>query len=110
MITRRNLIQNTLTSAALLKIAPALAAGSRMGPPAVSESFPMESVRLLPSAYASALAANLAYLHQLEPDRLLHNFRDQAGLKPKGAVYGGWESQTIAGHTLGHYLSACSLT
>ena len=25
---------------------------------------------------------------------------------PKGEVYGGWEGDTIAGHTLGHYLSA----
>jgi DUF1680 family protein len=24
-------------------------------------------------------------------------------------VYGGWESQSLAGHSLGHYLSACSL-
>jgi DUF1680 family protein len=30
-------------------------------------------------------------------------------LAPKGAVYGGWESDTIGGHTLGHYLSALSL-
>ena len=107
MISRRDLIQNTLTSAALLRIAPAL--GSRAGLSQAAESFPLESVRLLPSVYSSALEANRGYLHALEPDRLLHNFREQAGLKPKGAVYGGWESQTIAGHTLGHYLSACSL-
>ena len=30
------------------------------------------------------------------------------GLKPKGELYGGWESQGIAGHTLGHYLTALS--
>ncbi|MEA3181391.1 MAG: uncharacterized protein QOI59_4914, partial [Gammaproteobacteria bacterium] len=40
---------------------------------------------------------------------LLHNFRVSAGLPPKGAVYGGWESESLAGHSLGHYLSACSL-
>src|SRR5262249_23762680 len=28
---------------------------------------------------------------------------------PKGEVYGGWESASLAGHSLGHYLSACSL-
>src|SRR5262249_45095905 len=55
------------------------------------------------------------YLLELEPDRLLHNFRVNAGLEPKAPVYGGWESvQTWAdirahGHTLGHYLTACSL-
>src|SRR5262245_48908429 len=109
-ISRRDVIQSTLTSAALLTIAPALAGVVRAGsgPRPVAEPFPLESVRLLPSVYSSALEANRTYLHQLEPDRLLHNFRAQAGLQPKGAVYGGWESDTIAGHTLGHYLSACS--
>jgi DUF1680 family protein len=70
---------------------------------------PLSDVRLLPSIWADAVAANLRYLHALEPDRLLHNFRASAGLPPKGAVYGGWESDTIAGHTLGHYLTALSL-
>lgn len=108
-ISRRCLIQNALTGAAFLGIAPALAEGLRAGPRPIAEPFPLEAVRLLPSPYSSALEANRAYLHRLEPDRLLHNFRAQAGLKPKGAVYGGWESDSIAGHTLGHYLSACSL-
>jgi uncharacterized protein len=108
-ISRRCLIQNTLTSAALLAIAPALARTAREGPTAAAEPFPLESVRLLPSVYWTAIEANRTYLHRLEPDRLLHNFRVQAGLKPKGAVYGGWEGDSIAGHTLGHYLSACSL-
>lgn len=70
---------------------------------------PMQSVRLSPSVYREAMEANTAYLMRLEPDRLLHNYREQAGLTPKGNVYGGWESDTIAGHTLGHYLSALSL-
>lgn len=69
----------------------------------------MEAVRLKPSPYLEGVRSNLAYLHRLEPDRLLHNFRVHAGLAPKGEVYGGWESDTIAGHTLGHYLSACAL-
>jgi DUF1680 family protein len=71
--------------------------------------FPLSAVRLKPSIYLRAVNANQAYLHRLEPDRLLHNFRLQAGLTPKGAPYGGWEQDTIAGHTLGHYLSACAL-
>jgi DUF1680 family protein len=73
------------------------------------EPFPLEAVRLLPSDYLTALEANRGYLMRIEPDRLLHNFRAQAGLTPKGEVYGGWESDSIAGHTLGHYLSALSL-
>jgi DUF1680 family protein len=71
--------------------------------------FPLEAVRLRPSPYLTAVESNGVYLLRLEPDRLLHNFRVSAGLKPKGEVYGGWESESLAGHSLGHYLSACSL-
>src|SRR3546814_11755912 len=33
-----------------------------------------------------------------------------AGMEPKAPIYGGWESDTIAGHTLGHYMTALVLT
>jgi uncharacterized protein len=71
--------------------------------------FPLEAVRLRPSPYLTAVESNGAYLLRLEPDRLLHNFRVSAGLAPKGPAYGGWEAESLAGHSLGHYLSACSL-
>ena len=74
-----------------------------------TEAVPMTAVRLSPSPFHDAMLANGTYLMRLAPDRLLHNYRAQAGLAPKDAVYGGWESDTIAGHTLGHYLSALSL-
>ena len=51
---------------------------------------------------------NANYLLSIEPDRLLHNTRKYAGLAPKGELYGGWESAGIAGHILGHYLTAIS--
>ncbi len=70
--------------------------------------FPLRAVRLLPGPFLTAQEANGRYLLSLEPDRLLHGFRRTAGLLPKGDRYGGWESQGVAGHTLGHYLSACS--
>ena len=82
--------------------------GSRMLPK-TAQPVSLEKVRLMPSPFLDAVNANLKYLIKLEPDRLLHNFRVHAGLKPKGEVYGGWERDTIAGHTLGHYLTACSL-
>lgn len=44
-----------------------------------------------------------------EPDRFLAKFRSEAGLTPKAEHYHGWEDDTIAGHSHGHYLSACSL-
>jgi DUF1680 family protein len=73
-------------------------------------ALPLTAIRLRPSDYATAVQVNQRYLLRLEPDRFLHNFRKYAGLEPKGPIYGGWESDTIAGHTLGHYLSALVLT
>jgi uncharacterized protein len=70
---------------------------------------PLASIRLMPSPWQRAVESNRSYLRRLDPDRLLHNFRQQAGLAPKADPYGGWEGETIAGHSLGHYLSACSL-
>ncbi len=60
-------------------------------------------------AYAkNALEKEIDYLLKLDPDRLLYNFYDNAGLPaPNSATrYGGWENSLIAGHTMGHYLSA----
>ena len=71
--------------------------------------FPLDAVRLKPSIHADAVAANSRYLLELEPGRLLHNFHAGAGLPVQGELYGGWEARGIAGHTLGHYLTACSL-
>ena len=70
---------------------------------------PLTSVRLKPSIYATAVETNRKTLLSLSPDRLLHNFHTSAGLPPKGKLYGGWEARGIAGQTLGHYLTACSL-
>ncbi len=72
------------------------------------QQFPPRDVRLLAGPFRQAMELDAKYLLRLEPDRLLSGFRSEAGLKPKADKYGGWESQGIAGHTLGHYLSACS--
>lgn len=77
--------------------------------PRTVSSFPLTAVRLKTSPFLDAVNANVKYLHKLEPDRLLHNFRVHAKLKPKAEAYGGWEADTIAGHSLGHYLTACAL-
>lgn len=75
----------------------------------VAEPVAARHVVLKPSIFAQAQAANRAYLVSLSADRLLHNFHQGAGLPVKAPVYGGWEAQSIAGHTLGHYMSACAL-
>jgi DUF1680 family protein len=85
--------------------------GAQSGPVSVkpeAEFFNLADVRLLDSPFKIAQDTDRAYLLKLEPDRLLAWYRQEAGLTPKAPVYGGWESLGLAGHTLGHYLSAIS--
>lgn len=73
-------------------------------------AFNLRDIRLLEgSPFKNAMDKDAAYLLTIEPNRLLHRFYLNAGLPTKGDVYGGWESQGLSGHTLGHYLSACSM-
>jgi DUF1680 family protein len=78
-------------------------------PKAVATPFDLKEVQLLDSRFKTAMATNERVILALDPDRFLHNFRKNAGLTPKGKIYGGWESMGVAGQTLGHYLSALSL-
>jgi hypothetical protein len=79
------------------------------------QPFDMNDVELDEGPFLHAQRMTEAYLLELEPDRMLHNFRMNAGLAPKAPVYGGWESEptwadiNCHGHTLGHFLSACAL-
>ncbi|XVJ59115.1 MAG: hypothetical protein HEQ23_06815 [Tepidisphaera sp.] len=58
--------------------------------------------------FKKARDAHADYLLRIEADRLLARFRSDAGLEPKAEGYGGWERDTIGGHSLGHYLTACA--
>ena len=59
--------------------------------------------------FATAYETNRRYLmEELDPARFLAEFRKVAGLPRKADRYGGWESDSARGHTLGHYLSALS--
>jgi DUF1680 family protein len=84
--------------------------------PPVLRPFELRDVELLDSPFRHAQERNGRYMLDLEPDRLLCNFRLNAKLQPKAPVYGGWESQEpwvdirCHGHTLGHWLSAGALT
>ena len=71
--------------------------------------FNLSDVKITSGPFKQAMDLNALYLLEIEPDRLLHRFRLFAGLKPKGEIYGGWELETVSGHTLGHYLSACAM-
>ena len=83
------------------------AAAETPAPPAPrAQLFPLGDVRLLDGPFQVAQQTDHDYLLALEPDRLLAWFRKDAGLPPRAEVYPGWESRGIAGHSLGHYLSA----
>lgn len=86
---------------ARMKIVPAVAIKAY--------SFSLGDVQLLPSLFTEAKDADVQYLLKIEPDRLLADFRTHSCLQAKGEKYGGWETSGLAGHTLGHYLSALSL-
>lgn len=79
--------------------------------PTAAQLFAPGEVVLLDSPYAQAQAANIAYLKRLDPDRLLHVFRLNAGLPSSARPLGGWEDPNceLRGHFVGHYLSGCAL-
>jgi DUF1680 family protein len=71
--------------------------------------FELTDVKLLDGPFLQATQLDIHTLLNYEPDRLLSKFYSEAGLKPKAEHYMGWENETIAGHSLGHYLSACAM-
>ena len=77
--------------------------------PVKAYAFDLKDVSITGGLFKKAMELDGAYLLEIEPDKLLHRFHQYAGLPVKGAIYGGWEEETISGHTLGHYLSACAM-
>ena len=71
--------------------------------------FKLNEVKLLDGPFKKATELNIKSLLNYEPDRLLAKFRTEAGLEAKAEHYHGWEDATLAGHSLGHYLTACAL-
>ncbi len=71
--------------------------------------FDIKDVKLLDGPFKKATDLNQKVLLNYEPDRFLAKFRIEAGLEPKADHYEGWEANTIAGHSLGHYLTAICL-
>ncbi len=113
-MTRRALMHRGSTLATIavaawpVRAATTLTADTLNALPKV-KPLPLSAVRLAPSDFATAVDVNHRYLLGLSADRLLHNFRKYAGLTPRAGIYGGWESDSLAGHTLGHYLTALVL-
>jgi DUF1680 family protein len=74
-------------------------------------SFSLKQVRLLDGPFRHAQELDHQYLLSLDADRLLHNFRVNAGLPSSAQPLGGWEDPNgeLRGHSVGHYLSACAM-
>ena len=104
-VGRRSFLAGASAIALMAPAMPTLAAASQKLP----QPLPLGQVTLLPSLFSRSVETNRRVLFALEPDRLLHKFRLYSGLEPKAEHYGGWESLGIAGHTLGHYLTALSI-
>lgn len=60
------------------------------------------------SLFGRSQQVGLEYVLRLDPDRLLAPVYEAMGRagEAKAPRYGGWEGRQIAGHSLGHYLSA----
>ncbi|MEU0037472.1 beta-L-arabinofuranosidase domain-containing protein [Streptomyces sp. NPDC006333] len=71
-------------------------------------AFDLSDVRLLESPFLANMRRTSAYLLFVDPDRLLHSFRLNAGLPSAAEPCGGWEAPDVQlrGHTTGHLLSA----
>ncbi len=72
-------------------------------------NFSLNKIELCDPVLENAFRKEQEYLRSIDCDRLLAGFRETAGLLKKAERYpGGWEDAEIAGHTLGHYLTALS--
>ncbi|MGC8639968.1 MAG: beta-L-arabinofuranosidase domain-containing protein [Isosphaeraceae bacterium] len=106
-----------LACLAILSVGPALPAATPVRDavqptvPLKALPFELEQVRLLPGPFRHAMELDQKYLLALDPDRLLHTFRLNAGLPSSARPLGGWEAGNIEvrGHFTGHYMSACAL-
>jgi DUF1680 family protein len=75
------------------------------------QPFGLHCVRLGDGPFKQTQDWNIGYLKRLDPDRLLHVFRVNAGLASSAQPLGGWEAPQceLRGHFVGHYLSALAI-
>jgi uncharacterized protein len=75
-------------------------------------AYPLSAVRLLDSPFLDNQRRNQGYLLFLDPDRMLHTFRRNYGLRSAARPCGGWESpdSQVRGHTVGHLLSSLAIS
>ncbi|GMK40668.1 glycosyl hydrolase [Paenibacillus sp. CCS19] len=68
----------------------------------------MTRTTLLDGIFQASQETGKSYLITHDVDRLMAPCYEAAGLTPKNERYGGWESTAIAGHSVGHFLSAAA--
>ncbi|WP_157278870.1 glycoside hydrolase family 127 protein [Olivibacter sitiensis] len=103
MIRYKSLFYNILLAIVLI------AACKKQKDVRLVHAFPLSDIKLLDGPFKHATDLGKETLLNYEPDRLLSKFRKNSGLEPKAESYKGWEDGSLAGHSLGHYLSAISL-
>ncbi len=77
----------------------------------IAQSFDLSEIRLADGPIKDRQERTHRYLLDLNADRLLHNFRSNAGLPSSAEPLGGWEAPDhgLRGHFVGHYLAACAM-
>ena len=74
-----------------------------------NDQFELDEVKVLDDYYKGAQDSDIAFLKKFDNNRLVAGFRENAGLDKKGAIrYNGWENSRLAGHSVGHYLTAAA--
>ena len=71
------------------------------------QEFALDQVQITDPYQQNLFAKNVAFLiTTLNSDRLLAGFKAVSAGTTATNLYGGWESQNIRGHSMGHWLSA----
>lgn len=117
-LTRRQVLLGAAAAAASLRTAGASAtvpqdrlSGLRLqeAVPLGCREFHLADVTLLPGPFRDNMTRDLEYMASFDCDRLLAPFQQVAGLPTRAPSLGGWESQGLASHYCGHYLSAVAM-
>jgi MYXO-CTERM domain-containing protein len=71
------------------------------------QEFPLDQVQITDAYQQNLFKKEMAYLlTAIDSDRLMAGFKAVSQNVTPTNLYGGWESQNIRGHTMGHWLSA----
>jgi DUF1680 family protein len=72
-------------------------------------AFDLADVQMLPGPFRDNMVRDLDYLTSFDCDRLLAPFQTAAGLPTRAPNLGGWESEGLASHYCGHFMSAAAM-